>query len=314
MITKKTFKNYPDWEIYRNSQFWLGSSNIGTLLGLNEHQTPLMLWQSVKGEHIQPDDATRKRLARGHFMEDSIAQWFESESGLHVVKKSSEIAVITNDRYPDYMQVAPDREIFASSIDAKSRAILEIKDTARHIDFDDPQGLPAEWFAQVQYQMAIMERECAYLAINDGRKCLQYRRIDFDADYAGAIIAEAKEWVEKYIIGDAQPEPSNGDDVISLYPTSEYGVIKIGKSAYDAFEACKEYKRQAKELSSKLEALEEQIKAYFDERDTLEFEGTTIATYKTVSTTRFNPKAFAEAYPELYKKFVVTTTTRRLNI
>lgn len=314
MVTKKVFRNIADWECYRNSQFWLGSSNIGTILGLNEHQTPLMLWQSVKGATAAETPETTRRLHRGHFMENSIAEWFAAESGLSIVKKSAEISVYTNEKYPDYMQVAPDREIFASSVGTQRRAVLEIKDTARHINFDDPKGLPAEWFAQVQFQMAIMERDCAYLAINDGRKCLQYRRIDFDADYADAIIAEAKEWVEKYIIGDEQPEPSNGDDVMSLYPQSEAGVVKVGKTAFEALEACREYRRQAKELESKIDALNEQIKAYFDTRDTLEYDGATIATYKTVKSNRFDSKAFAEAYPELYAKFIVSSSTRRLTM
>lgn len=109
------------------------------------------------------------------------------------------------------------------------RPLLEIKDTRLIVDFDDPTTIPDEWYAQVQYQMAIMEREAAYLAINDGEKKMKVRLIQYDPLFAANIIEKACAWVERYIMGDERPEPENGKDVQLIHPVSEAGSKKVGK-------------------------------------------------------------------------------------
>lgn len=312
MIRKEVFKSRAEWLEYRNGQFMVGGSNIGTILGLNPYETPLAYWLRVKsGEEEMP----KSSLYRGQFMEDGIARWFEQETGLKVVKKSGEISVFHNDKYPEYIQVAPDREIFSKDTGISGpRPILEIKDTRLIVDFDDDSTVPDEWFAQVQLQMAVMERPAAYLAINDGSKQMKTRLIHYDADFAAEIIRQACEWVERHIIGGEQPAPINGKDVQLIAPVSVPGVKKVGYEARSLYEKALVYKRAADEANAKFEALKCQIAALFDDRDTLELDGVPIATYKTFSAKRFDAERFAKDHPELYGEYLGKTTYRKLNI
>lgn len=312
MIRKEVFKTRAEWLAYRNKKFVVGGSNIGTILGLNPYETPLAYWLRVKSGE---EEETKPQLFRGQFMEDGIARWFEQETGLKVIRRSGEISVFHNDKFPEYIQVAPDRELFSKDTGVSgARPILEIKDTRLVVDFDDPATVPDEWYAQVQLQMAVMERPAAYLAINDGTKQMKTRLIQYDPQFAAEIIRKACEWVERYILGDEQPDPVDGRDVQLLHPVSVSGVKKVGKEAKILYEQAQVYKRAADEAKAKFEAVKAQIEAIFDDRDTLELDGVPIATYKTVSAKRFNTEKFAKDHPELYAEYLGKTTYRKLNI
>ena len=311
MITKKIFKTRTEWETYRNSRFMVGGSNIGTILGLNKYETPLAYWLGLK-EGAREDNAN---VHRGRFMEDGIARWFEHETGLKVIRRSEEIAVYRNDKYPEWMQVAPDRELFQKDTSVKTgRPLLEIKDTRLIVDFDDPTTIPDEWYAQVQYQMAIMEREAAYLAINDGEKKMKVRLIHYDPLFAANIIEKACAWVERYILGDERPEPENGKDVQLIHPVSEAGSKKVGKEARILYDSAQVYKRAYEEAKAKFEAAKQQIEALFDSRDTLELDGLPIATFKTQTRRGFRTEDFARDHPDLYKEYTGTSQYRVLRL
>lgn len=276
MIEKKVYRSREEWLAERTSGFIVGSSNIGTILGLNEYETPYQMWHAYKnGEGKEVSE----RMHRGRFMEDAIANWFEFETGFKVIKRSSEIAVFKNDKYQDYIQVSPDRELFADG--AKKRPLVEIKDTAYRIDFENPDTLPKTWYAQIQYQLGVMERDLCYLVVNDGSKSLRYFPFLFDAPYFDAMMKEAIEWVERYIIGDDIPELTNSEDLRIAFPTVQSKSKSVGESfKCTVYEKLIINKQAAKIMDAEIERLSQKLKIQFEDCDTLDFEGQTIATYK----------------------------------
>lgn len=79
---------------------------------------------------------------------------------------------------------------------------------------------------------------------------------------------------------------------------------------------CNEY-RENKRLIEELEAMNEQIKAGIIElmegRETVT-DGASKATYKPVTSTRFNSKEFGKAYPALLAQYSVTTEYKRFTV
>jgi putative phage-type endonuclease len=277
MTTKKVYKTREEWLADRNKGFIVGGSNIGIILGLDWHTTPYQLWYRHKnGEQ----DDTSQRMYRGQFMENAIAGWFENETGFKVVKKSAEISVFKNDKYPDYMQVSPDRELFAHG--AKSRPLVEIKDTAYRIDIANPETLPKSWYAQLQYQMGMMERELCYLVINDGNKNLQYHPFEFDPEFFYLMIKQVREWVERYIIGDEIPPITTPEDIAIAFPRSQPVEVQVGTTfKTDVYDQLAVKKEAAKRLDGEIEKLSNRMKCTFEAADTLVYEGMILATYKT---------------------------------
>lgn len=310
-VHKTVFKTREQWLEYRNRQFVIGGSNIGIILGLSNYKTPLQLWMDWQNRTAE---AEKEALYRGRFMEDGIARWFEQATGLKVVKRSKEIAVYHNDDYPDYVQVAPDREVFKEGTSLSGRPFLEIKDTAMYVDFDNTETIPSDWFLQCQFEAEIGQRPGTYLAVNDGSKTLKSRLILPDKEYIRACIEKACEWYERHIVLGEQPEPINGRDVQLLHPESQSGVITVGKEASQLYEQALIYKRAAAEADKKYEEVKNKLASMFDERDTLAFEGRNIATYKTVHQTGFDIVRFRAENPDLASKYSVTKSYRKLDI
>lgn len=79
---------------------------------------------------------------------------------------------------------------------------------------------------------------------------------------------------------------------------------------------CNEY-RENKRLIEELTAMNEELKAgiiaLMDGRESVT-EGASKATYKPVTSTRFNSKEFGKAYPSLLEQYSVTTQYRRFTV
>lgn len=309
MITKKTFKTRAAWEAWHSAEFRVGGSNIGAILGINPYCSPWRLWHEWKNGTATSDSAN---TARGRFYENAIAQWFEEESGYRIIKRSAAIEVYTNDALPAYFQAAPDRECFAHG--EASRAGVEIKDTRKIIDFDDEATIPNEWFAQIQYYMGVLNRSCWYLVVNDGTKSLKFRRFAFNADYFAKMISDASEWVEKYIFGDEEPPMSTADDVNMAYPQSAAGEKKVGSSVFELCEKVRALNAKKREIEKEIDALKNTICAEFDDNDTLVFEGSAVATYKTQAREIIDKNALFADLGDEAKKYIKTTSTRVLKI
>ena len=84
-----------------------------------------------------------------------------------------------------------------------------------------------------------------------------------------------------------------------------------------AFEKlCNEY-RENKRLIEELEAMNDSIKAdiltIMGDRETVT-EGASKATYKTVTSSRFDSSGFRKVYPDLFTEYSTPTTYRRFTV
>lgn len=307
MITKQVFKTREEWLEYRNSTFMIGGSNLAAILGLDPHRSPLDVWQEWQDRKEAP---MRPDMYRGRFMEEGISRWFEQQTGLKVIKRSAEISVFHNDKYPEYVQAAPDREVFARGSALKSRGVLEIKDTRRSID---PENLPDEWYIQVLAQTEICGFAGGYLAVCDGKKELIHRLITADPERIEPLIRHACEWVEAHIIRGEQPKPINKKDVQSIFPESQPAAAQVTPITKELVEVAKATRAAIQDLESKYTDIVDLLAVTFGENDTLEFESVPIATYRTVHTSRVDTDRLFEDHPELKDKYLITNSYRKLN-
>ena len=145
MITRTTYKARQEWLHARNDTPVIGSSDVGTIMGLNPYMTPYQYWRVKKMETLETAaEEDNDSMIRGRFKEDAIARMFEQVTGEKIVKRSEQIEVYRNDKYPPYMQAAPDREVFAAG--RSTRYILECKDTKMHLPELTPETVPMLWY------------------------------------------------------------------------------------------------------------------------------------------------------------------------
>ena len=97
-------KDRGEWLEYRKGG--IGSSEVGTILGLNPYETPYQLWRKKKG--IDAPQAETFAMKAGHYLEDAVSLFFADETGKQIIKASSGDWLIVN-KEKSFMRVSPDR-------------------------------------------------------------------------------------------------------------------------------------------------------------------------------------------------------------
>lgn len=176
----------------------------------------------------------------------------------------------------------------------------------------DADSIPKEWYAQVQFQMAVMGRKNAFLVICDGRKELKYGHYTFDKDWTLTNMRKATDWFQKHIIGGEQPEPTTAQDIRETYPESKEGIVRVGKDMFSRYERLGKLNKAIKVLEREKKEIEGEIILRFGEQDSMEYEGTTIATFKSYCRKKLDTEMLRLKYPNIVSECTVESSYRML--
>ena len=298
-------KDRQEWLKYRESG--IGSSEVGTILGLNPFETPYQLWRRKKG--LDAPKQENFAMKAGHYLEDAVSLFYRDETGKEIIKASAgDWLIVNNDR--EYLRVSPDRTFWIpgrTKSDHK-KGILECKTTQMEVDADK---LPQNWFAQLKYQLGVAELEQGALAwLTMGRE-FGYRDIMFDKEFFGWMVEEVDKFWTDNIIGNQEPPLYNVDDVVRKYPKNISGkTVEADEKLVDICRELKEIKDEVGGLDSRKKELESAIKMALGDAEALVAPGgssakpTILATWKAAKdSTKFNEKKFAAEKPELYASY-----------
>lgn len=318
---------------YHNREEWLkgreagiGSSEVGTILGINHFDSPLKLWR--RKQKLDPPTEESSAMRRGHRMEIVVANDFAEATGAIIDNNSVDDWHAVDEEKP-YLRVSPDRLWWPKGTPVTEQTIanaliLECKTCQGNVTEDEVFDAYPYWYPQIQYQMGVMGvKKCAIAWINVANPDLpfRYKMVDFNEKYYNSVmIPKLDHFWNECIVGCVEPE-----EVLD----EEDAKLKWSKSTP------KTSVTMEMSLASKLsryQALKDQCKGYKDEMDAIELEvrkalgtnevllmpdgETEAATWKTfVTSGKFNDKRFKEENPELYEKYVDEgKETRRLVI
>ena len=284
----------------------IGSSEVGTILGVNPWETPYQLWRRKKGldPAIEENDAMRA----GHILEGAVATYFEQETDKKVIK-SSEGDWIAIDKDRDFLRVSPDRTYWLSQRHSKfNKGILECKTTQMDINHDE---LPQHWFCQLQYQLGVMGYAQGSIAWLTRGKNFGYVNIKFDNDfYTFMTSVLEKFWVDN-ILGNQEPEAVSVADMMIKFPRSSEKSIEATQEIIDAAASLRIVKQEVAKYTAQQKELESRIKAFMQDADTLCTAGSLVAnpeiicTYKSAKESmKFDEKAFASEHPDVYQQYL----------
>lgn len=102
-------KDRQEWLRHRESG--IGSSEVGTILGLNPFETPYQLWRRKKG--LDAPKQENFAMKAGHYLEDAVSLFYRDETGKEIIKASSGDWLIVNNE-KNYLRVSPDRTYWDS--------------------------------------------------------------------------------------------------------------------------------------------------------------------------------------------------------
>lgn len=298
-------KDRREWLKHRESG--IGSSEVGTILGLNPYETPYQLWRRKKGLDAPKEENFAMRA--GHYLEDAVSLFYHDETGKEIIKASAGDWLIVNNE-KQYLRVSPDRTFWIPGRPKSDRnkGILECKTTQLEVDAN---SLPQHWFCQLQYQLGVAELEQGALAwLTMGRE-FGFRDMMFDKEFYDYMIEEVDRfWIDN-IQGNLEPNPVNVEDVILKNPRHVIG--KNVEADAELVEMCrelKEIKLDIAERETRKKELESVIKMAMGDAEAMVVPGgnpakpSILATWKAAKdSVKFNEKQFASDNPELYASY-----------
>lgn len=306
-------KDRNEWLKHRESG--IGSSEVGTILGLNPYETPYQLWRRKKGIDAPKEETFAMKA--GHYLEDAVSCFYHDATGKDIIKASAGDWLIVNNEKP-YLRVSPDRTFWIPGAPKtqRNKGILECKTTQMEVDAD---SLPQHWFCQLQYQLGVAELEQGALAWLTMGRDFNYRDIIFDKDFFEWMIEGVdKFWIDN-IQGNQEPLPMNVNDILLKNPRHIVGkTVEADEALVVRCRSLKEIKEEISSLENTKKDIENEIKMVLGDAEALVAPGSNpgkpdiIATWKAAKdSVKFDEKKFAKDNPELYASYQNTVPGSR---
>lgn len=295
----------PAWHEQRRKG--IGSSDVAPILGMSNFSSAYSTWvDKVEGLPDEDNDA----MKWGRKLEAVVADEFaERHPEFVVVKPSSMFAHAEH----AFMQANPDRLLYAGE-PSRMVALVEIK-TSNYLD-DWQDGPPDYVLLQVQHQLAVMDLPKAWIALlMFGREYREWEVVRDETTVALLVKHESEFWrrvVEK------DPPPPDGSDASTdavkwLFRDAEDSEVEGGERAASLLRKRAVLKAEVAESERRLDAVENEIRALFGEHTRLLVDGEQAASWTSVSTDRFDEKAFVADHPDLAAQYRKAGSYRRLN-
>lgn len=241
----------------------LGSSDIATLCGLNRYATPMRIWLS-KRALAEPEPETPEQ-EWGHLLEDLVAQrWIDvhRDDLLHVRAMDQ---TIIGDK--SWMMCTPDRLVYRQEIPVSLLGPLEVKTAGYRQAHEWGRGedeVPPVYLVQVQWQLAVMQASCGYLAAliggNDWREYVLPR----DEETIAGLVDIGDRWWRKHIVGDEPPPLDASEDakrwLASRFPKDTKPLIEAGPVTLELLKRLRQIERLENKICSRSAALKNQLR------------------------------------------------------
>lgn len=295
--------------------FGIGSSEVGTILGLNPWDTPYQLWRRKMGMDAPKEENFAMRA--GHYLEDAVSKFYADATGKEIIKASAgDWLIVNNER--EYLRVSPDRTFWipGRTKSDKNKGILECKTTQMKIEKDN---VPMHWYSQLQYQLGVAELEQGALAWLIAGREFDFLEVEFDKEFFDYMVGEVdKFWIDN-IKGGKEPISMNLDDVVLRNPRHVLGkFVEADATIMQEIAEMRLLKEELAKLDARKKEIEDNIKMMIGDAEALVAPGSTqakpevLATWKNAKdSTKFDEKLFAKENPDTYAKYQYTTSGSR---
>lgn len=242
-----------EWEASRKGN--IGASEVATIVGANPYQSPHSLWCEKVGLIAGRD--TTIAMRRGHAMEPFAAELYTESTGEELYDPG-DFAVWSHPEIP-FLRCTPDRLTMSDG------RPVELKDIGHNVARLMAEGEPpVGYLAQLQCQMAILEKERGDLAcVIDGR---DFEVFPFYRDdrFVLAMLEEVTEFYERMQSGEPPAVdglPSTATALAALHPDDNGETVTLSQEAIDAGVALDAVKARIKVLEAEKTLHENTLKA-----------------------------------------------------
>ena len=304
MIQKLKWSNHDEWLAIRHK--YIGGSDAGTVVGLNEYSSPYKLW-AEKTDRIPPFEGNTITEV-GSFLEDFVAQQFEKMTGKQVRRTNF---TYVNDRFP-WACANVDRLV------SGSKEILEIKTTSNYEYIKKLKAgeIIGTWWAQILHYMTVLEVKKAYLAVLVDCREVIIKDFDFDEAESEALMsAESNFW---YGVCNDIPPAMDGSEATTealrtIYAESSSGRETDLTAVGFHLQAYESLNRQIAELTEQRDAHQAEVMNFMQDAEKGKY-GAYSVSWKTQQRKTFDRKAYEQDHGPIGDQYYRVSTSRPFKI
>lgn len=246
----------------------MGASEIAALAGLSKWSSPIAIYEA---KVLGTTRESSLRMELGDLLEEPIAKLYARETGRHLRK-----CVTLRHPEREIMLATPDRVVFASKpppglpLEDADR-LLQIKTTGwrQRDEWGAPgtDAIPAEYLAQVQWEMAVTGVPCCDVAVLVDRDEFLIYTVTKDAELVEGLYEVAARFWTDHVLARVPPPPDASERyaeyLARVHPREKSDVMlpappEVEALAFELREA--ELRRVAAETAE--DALKNQIRAF----------------------------------------------------
>lgn len=287
----------------------IGGSDAAAVIGLNPYSTPYTVWLEKTGRTEPPDLSGKESVYWGTVLEDVVAKEFAKRHPSWKVKRSN--AMLWSTENP-HMFASVDRLV---TDDKGRKGILEIKTAGERRKSDWDESVPDYYLPQVNHYLAVTGFEFFAVAVLIGGQTYREYICDRDdEDIAFLKVKEAQFWemVERDTMPAAMGGQTETEAILEQYSDDDTEIVKAldedVPEIKQLFELNAKIKEEEKEKSRLGNAVKMRIGEHYGIQTPLYK-----VTWPRSKTTRFDSKKFQKENPEIYEKYL-TTSTRDMGI
>lgn len=281
---------------------YIGSSDIGIILGLSQYKTPLQLWMEKTGKINQPDLSENEAVQMGIYLEEPVAKLFTKKTGKEVRRAPK----IYQHKEYDWMRCQIDRLITGTD------ELLEVKTASlRKESAWAGDEIPADYLAQIQWQLMVTGKPSGYICVLIGGQKFVYKQVIADAEFRQIMIERAKQFWQMVQDG-VPPMAVLGDDdaLLALHPKSDDQIQALQEFEVQIARR-QELSAHIDEMEKEKELIEVKIKEAIGDNLGLKTEKYKVL-WTPTKTTRVDAQKVKDA--GMFEQFCTTTETRRLTV
>lgn len=285
----------------------IGGSDAAAVCGLSRWRGPLDVYLDKTSNEIEERETPA--IYWGNVMEPVLRAEFAKRSGLVV----EEVPFLFNCREYPFMIANVDG--IAREKDG-SVSLLEIKTANGFAVKDWDNGLPQEYYLQVQHYMSVLDLAKSYVVVLIGGNDFRVEEVPRDDETIQTIINLEADFWRNHVLTLTPPAPgaTSADALAGLHPASNGTSVILGSEADDIIADLESVKQLEEQIKAAKAEGENNLKAMLGDAECGKTPKGYSIRWKSSSTSRLDSTKLKADHPDIVEAYTKTTNYRRFSI
>lgn len=284
----------------------IGGSDAAAVCGFSRWNSPLGLWLEKTSSDTQ--SVYNEAMFWGTTLEPVIRDVFATKIG-----KVVEVMpyIFQSEDYP--FMIADIDGIIRE--DDGSVSLVEIKTVSAFKAGEWADGLPAEYYIQIQHYLAVCELPRAYVVYLIGGNELHYELVERDEETISTIIMLESAFWDKVVRRQKPDVDENSAEALDqLYPASNKTSIILPDEADKLLDDYMAIKAIEDDVKKQKNLLENQLKSMLGEAECAKSRNGFSVSWKEAVSTRLDTATLKKEQPDIAAKYTIKSSYRRFSV